>query len=66
MKTYIKPQIEISKITTEFHLLGASGEEGNLGGDYVLSKGHGSFFDSWDSNDEEQPSGFTNKNLWDD
>ena len=66
MKTYIKPQIEISKITTEFHLLGSSTEGGSLDGPNVLSKGHNSFFDSWDSNDEEQQSGFTSKNLWED
>lgn len=67
MKTYIKPQIEISKITTEFHLLGSSTEGGSLDGPNVLSKGHNSFFESWDSYDEEdQQSGFTSKNLWED
>lgn len=66
MKTYIKPQIEISKITTEFHLLGSSKEGGSIEGPDVLSKGHDSFFDSWDSNDEEEQPGFTSKNLWED
>ena len=48
-------------------LLGASDEgSGILPPESAMSKGHNSFFDSWDSNDEEQPSGFTSKSLWDD
>lgn len=62
-KTYICPNVEIHRVMVESQLL-ADSEDGKATSG--LSKGHDSFFDSWDSNDEEQPSGFTSKNLWDD
>ena len=66
MKHYIKPQLILFKMETET-LLGASDEgPGILPPESAMSKGHNSFFDSWDSNDEEEQPGFTNKNLWED
>lgn len=62
-KTYICPNVEIHRVMVESQLL-ADSEDGNASSG--RSKGHNSFFDSWDSNDEEQQPGFTSKNLWDD
>lgn len=61
-RIYIKPNITVVKTSVESLLVGDS--QGQM--DEGHSKGHNSFFDSWDSNDEEEQSGFTSKNLWDD
>lgn len=63
-RIYVSPKVEIHNVFVESPLLQDS-ETGDS--TWGLSKDHNSFFDSWDSYDEEeQPSGFTNKNLWDD
>lgn len=62
---YEKPKVMVVPAIIESNLLGDS--KGVAGYEDQLSKGHNSFFDSWDSYDEEeQQSGFTNKNLWED
>lgn len=61
---YEKPKVMVVPAIIESNLLGDS--KGVAGYENELSKGHNSFFDSWDSNDEEQQPGFTSKNLWDD
>ena len=62
-RVYIKPNITVVETCTE-RLLGT--ESGGQGDEWD-SKGHNSFFDGWDSfEDEEEPSGFTSKNLWED
>lgn len=64
-QTYIKPQIELIFASTDSMVL-ASQPEGDQTDEFG-AKGHGSFFDSWDSfEEEEQQSGFTNKSLWED
>lgn len=62
---YQKPEVLAIPVIIEGNLLNDSNGIANRDEDQ-LSKGHNSFFDSWDSNDEEQQSGFTSKNLWDD
>lgn len=61
-RIYMKPNITVVKTSVESLLVGDS--QGQVVEGH--SKGHNSFFDSWDSNDEEQQPGFTSKNLWDD
>ena len=61
---YEKPKVMVVPAIIESNLLGDS--QGVADYEDQLSKGHNSFFDRWDSNDEEQQSGFTSKNLWDD
>ena len=65
MKSYIKPESVVTHIAPENTLLTGSTDEG-FEIDNAFSKGHNSFFDSWDSNDEEEQPGFTSKNLWED
>lgn len=61
---YVSPKVEIHNVTVESYLLTDS-EDGKA--TFGLSKGHDSFFDTWDTPDEEeeQPA-FTNKSLWED
>lgn len=58
-RVYIKPNVKVVKSCIECMLVSESG--GQITD--PRSKGHNSSFNFWD---EEQPSGFTNKNLWDD
>lgn len=62
-RVYIKPNVTVVETYTE-RLLGVE-SNGQIGGPDNPSdaKGHNSSFNFWD---EEQPSGFTSKNLWDD
>lgn len=64
MNKYIKPEITIEKVLAEYNLLANSTDEDPQIPE-TFSKGHDSFFSSWDDEDKDQ-SGFTNKNLWDD
>ena len=65
-QVYIKPNVTVVETYTE-RLLGTE-SGGQIGSPENPSdaKGHNYFFDSWDSNDEEEQPGFTSKNLWDD
>ncbi len=62
-RVYIKPNVTVVETYTESLLGTESG--GQIGSPENPSdaKGHNSYVDIWD---EEDQSGFTSKNLWDD
>ncbi len=60
-RVYIKPNVLVVKSCLEGQLLSESG--GQL--DDCGSKGHNSFWDDWNEDEEEKPMFQQSKSLWD-